>query len=158
MPFTLTSPAFHHEGPIPARYTCDGANVSPPLAWREAPASTVTFALICDDPDAPRGTFVHWVLWDLPATVHSLPEAVPTAPILENGARQGRNSAGGIGYTGPCPPSGTHRYFFTLYALDSSPDVIEGATKDELLFAIRGHVLEDTQLMGRYARAVVAAR
>ena len=152
MAFTLESPAFSHEGSIPSRFTCDGENISPALVWRDAPAEAKSFALLCDDPDAPRGTFVHWVLYGLPAAATGLPESVPPEPRLDSGARQGKNSGGGTGYMGPCPPSGTHRYYFTLYALATVPELPSGASKEQLLTAIRGQILAETQLMGRYAR------
>ena len=152
MPFVMTSTAFRHEAAIPSRYTCDGENISPPLAWSEAPTDAKSFVLLCDDPDAPRGTFVHWVLYGLPAATAGLPEGVPTTSRLDTGARQGKNSAKRTGYTGPCPPSGTHRYFFTLYALGEVPELPADASKEQLLSAIRGRVLAETQLMGTYAR------
>lgn len=148
----LTSPAFADGGLIPRRYTCDGDDASPPLAWSGVPATTVSLALIADDPDAPRGTWVHWVLYNLPATTTSLPEALPTDERLPNGALQGRNDFRRTGYGGPCPPSGTHRYFFKLYALDTVLSLEPGATKQQLLQAMEGHVLAEAQLMGRYAR------
>jgi Raf kinase inhibitor-like YbhB/YbcL family protein len=149
----LTSAAFAPQGAIPRHYTCDGDNVSPPLAWFGAPKGTVAYALVMDDPDAPRGTFVHWLLYDLPASVDSLPEAVPTGERLESGALQGRNSAGRLGYTGPCPPRGPpHRYRFTLYAVDSPLGLAPGASLEELQRAMSGHVLAWGQLVGTYGR------
>ena len=153
MPLTLSSPAFADGAPIPSKYTCDGENVSPPLAWEDAPDETKCFALICDDPDAPRGTFVHWVLYALPGSATELPERLPTTPRLEIGARQGKNSAGKVGYMGPCPPGGTHRYFFTLYALDGVPELPAEPSKEQLLAAIRSHILADAQTMGTYQRS-----
>jgi Raf kinase inhibitor-like YbhB/YbcL family protein len=152
MALKLTSTAFEEGGMIPAQYTCDGQNVSPPLAWSGAPEGTKTLALIADDPDAPRGTWVHWVVHQIPATEKGLPENVPARETLEGGARQGTNDFKKPGYGGPCPPSGTHRYFFKLYALDASPDLPPGATKDQLLKAMEGHILAQGQLMGRYKR------
>jgi len=149
---TITSTAFSDGGMIPPKYTADGANVSPPLAFGGAPAGTKTFALICDDPDAPRGTWVHWVLYNLPAGVTSLPENVPPQPKLASGALQGRNDFGRIGYGGPAPPSGTHRYFFKVYALDCVLKLDPGATKAQLLKAMNGHILAEGQLVGKYSR------
>ena len=152
MVLKVTSSAFEEGELIPKQYTCDDADVSPPLAWSGAPEETQTFALICDDPDAPAGTWVHWVLYNWPADTTQLPEAVPTQPELENGARQGRNDFGNIGYGGPCPPSGTHRYYFKVYAVDTVLDLVPGATKAELLKAMAGHIVAEGQLMGKYAR------
>lgn len=150
--FTLTSEAFRQEEMIPRRYTCDDENISPPLQWQQPPSGTMSFALIADDPDAPRGTFVHWVIFNIPADSRSLDEAVPVARELANGSRQGLNSASNNGYTGPCPPSGTHRYFFKLYALDTMLDLPAEANKEELLAAMEGHILAQAELMGRYSR------
>jgi Raf kinase inhibitor-like YbhB/YbcL family protein len=152
MPLKLSTTAFAAENPIPRKYTCDGDDISPPLEWSDPPNGTQSFALIADDPDAPMGTWVHWVLYDLPAESHSLPEAVSPNAEQPSGARHGRNSWGRLGYGGPCPPSGTHRYFFKLYALDAKLSLKAGATKDELLRAMEKHVLEQTELMGVYAR------
>jgi len=149
----LTSTSFEDGGMIPPRHTCDGANVSPALAWSGVPENAAALALICDDPDAPMGTWVHWVLYDLPPEVTELPEGVPTQEVLDSGARQGRNGSRGIGYAGPCPPSGTHRYYFKLYALDQRVDLSPGATKKQLLAAMEGHILAEGQLMGRYKRS-----
>ena len=148
----LTSGSFEEGGMIPRRHTCDGADVSPPLAWDGVPATAVALALICDDPDAPMGTWVHWVLYDLPPDVAELPEGVPTQEVLDSGARQGRNGSRRIGYAGPCPPSGTHRYYFKLYALDQKAGLKPGGTKKQLLAAMEGHILAEGQLMGRYKR------
>lgn len=148
----ITSAAFQDGGLIPQKYTCDGEDVSPPLAWTDPPRETQSIALIADDPDAPRGTWVHWVIYDLPPDARGLSEGVPPAETLPNGAKQGRNDFGKIGYGGPCPPRGTHRYFFKLYALDRKLGLPAGKTKQELLEAMRGHVLTEAQLMGRYAR------
>ncbi len=148
----LSSPAFSANGLIPALYTCDSQDISPALSWDDPPAGTQSFALICDDPDAPGKTWVHWVLYDLPATVSELPESVPPTATLENGGIHGINDFGRLGYGGPCPPSGTHRYFFKLYALARKLGLKPGATKAELLTAMAGHILAETELMGRYAR------
>lgn len=152
MAFTITSSAFAHGAMIPKEYTCDGKDVSPPLSWSDPPEKTQSFALIMDDPDAPMGTWVHWVIYNIPATARSLPEGIPTNADLPDGSRQGRNSWRRIGYGGPCPPSGSHRYFFKLYALDTALTLASGATKEELLQAMEGHILAQAELMGRYAR------
>lgn len=152
MEIKLTSTAFQEGGMIPKQYTGDGADVSPPLAWSSVPEGTRSFALICDDPDAPMGTWDHWVLYNLPADIRELPENVPAKETLENGAKQGINGSGRIGYQGPAPPSGTHRYFFKLYALDTQLDLTSRVTKKQLLKAMEGHILAEGQLMGRYKR------
>ena len=137
---------------IPRQYTCDGANISPPLSWDSIPDSTKSFALICDDPDAPGGTWVHWVVYNIPANVKELAEKIPLQENLANGAGQGKNDSRKIGYSGPCPPGGTHRYYFKLYALDVVLDLNPGATKNDLLRAMEGHILATGQLMGKYSR------
>jgi Raf kinase inhibitor-like YbhB/YbcL family protein len=138
---------------IPKRYTGDGEDQSPPLHWSEPPSETKSIALICDDPDAPRGAWVHWVLFNLPAKVRELHEGVATTKTLDNGASQGKNDFGKIGYGGPAPPKGaSHRYFFKLYALDVALDLAVGATKAQLEAAMKGHVLAHGQLMGTYQR------
>jgi len=152
MVFTITSTAFEHEGMIPVKYTCDGADISPPFSWKNAPAGTKSFALICDDPDAPMGTWVHWVLFNLPENTNQLQENIPTDEKLGNGALQGINSWPRIGYGGPCPPSGTHRYFFKFYALDTMLEVSGEVSKDRLLQAMQGHILAQTEIMGKYER------
>jgi len=152
MPFELTSTAFGAGDPIPRKYTCDGEDTSPPLQWSDPPKGTRSFALIADDPDAPMGTWVHWVLYNLPASVHALPEGVPTDADLPDGSRHGQNSWRRLGYGGPCPPGGTHRYFFKLYALDAQLDLAVGASKEELLQAMKGHILATTETMGLYTR------
>jgi Raf kinase inhibitor-like YbhB/YbcL family protein len=151
-PLELTSAAFGSGEAIPAKYTCDGEDISPPLAWGDPPQGTGSFALIMDDPDAPAGTWVHWVLYDLPAESRTLPEASPPDGDLPDGGQHGGNSWRRLGYGGPCPPSGTHRYFFRLYALDVVLDLDAGATKKELSQAMEGHVLAEGQLMGTYTR------
>lgn len=148
----ITSPAFTEGGMIPAKYTCDGKDISPPLEWKNAPAGTKSFALISDDPDAPMGTWVHWVIYNIPADVTKLDEGVQPEKEFKNRMRQGSNSWPRIGYGGPCPPSGTHRYFFKLYALDTLLDLKPGATKEQLLQAMKGHTLAEAQLMGKYRR------
>ncbi len=152
MTIKLTSTAFDEGGMIPSQYTCDGQNVSPPLAWSGLPEGAKTLALICDDPDAPRGTWVHWVVYQIPASERGLPENLPARETLDSGARQGTNDFKKPGYGGPCPPSGTHRYFFKLYALDAPLDLPPGATKDQLLKSMDAHILAQGQLIARYAR------
>lgn len=153
MAMELTSTAFMEGASIPKKYTCDGKNVSPPLLWRGAPDGTLSFALIADDPDAPAGTWVHWVIYQIPPEKNGLQEEISARRKLENGMIQGENDFGRVGYGGPCPPGGTHRYFFKLYALDTGLDLQPGATKQELLNAMEGHILEETKLVGRYSRA-----
>jgi Raf kinase inhibitor-like YbhB/YbcL family protein len=153
---TLTSTAFAHEASIPSRYTCDGANASPPLAWSNAPAGTKSFALIVTDPDAPdpkapKTTWVHWVVYDLPADAKSLREAVP-AKGLPPGTLEGANDWGKTGYGGPCPPIGRHRYVHTLYALDVVLKDLDRPTRAALLAAMQGHVLGSVELIGTYQK------
>ncbi len=154
---SLECPAFPEGGTIPRVYTCDGEDISPPLAWSGVPEATRSLALICDDPDAPRGIGTHWVLHDLPADVTGLPEGVSPQEQVTLGpggaaARQGRNDFGKVGYGGPCPPGGAHRYFFRLYALDDRPELGSGATRERLIGAMEGHVLAEGRLMGTYSR------
>ncbi len=149
----LTSTAFADGQTIPKKYTADGEDVSPPLRWSGAPEGTRSLALICDDPDAPRGTWVHWVLYGLSPDTRELTEGVPPDPDLAAGARQGVNDFRRTGYGGPSPPPGKpHRYFFKLYALDSVPDLKAGATKAQLVGAMKGHVVGEGQLVGTYGR------
>lgn len=152
MAFQIKSTAFEHGGNIPKKYTCDGADVSPPLSWTSPPEATKSLALICDDPDAPMGTWVHWVLFGLPPDTRELPEGVSTQEVLPDGSKQGTTDFGRVGYGGPCPPSGTHRYYFKLYALNANPDLRPGLTKKELLKAIEKNILAQAELMGRYQR------
>jgi Raf kinase inhibitor-like YbhB/YbcL family protein len=152
MTFQMTSAAFAQGGVIPRQYTCDAQDISPPLQWAEPPTGTRSFALIGDDPDAPAGTWVHWVLYNLPAGARSLPEALPATAELPDGSRHGQNSWRRLGYGGPCPPSGTHRYFFKLYALGTVLDIKPGANKQQLLKAMEGHILGQAELMGVYSR------
>jgi Raf kinase inhibitor-like YbhB/YbcL family protein len=153
MSIELTSSAFQQENPIPRQYTGDGEDQSPPLQWSEPPAGTKSIALICDDPDAPRFTWVHWVLFNVPSQARELEAAVPTIETLPSGARQGINDSGDIGYGGPAPPKGKpHRYFFKLYALDIMLVLLPGATKPQLEDAMKGHILAEGQLMGTYQR------
>jgi Raf kinase inhibitor-like YbhB/YbcL family protein len=153
MEFAITSSAFNDGGVIPKNFTCDGEDVSPALSWSEAPAATKSFALIADDPDAPAGTWVHWVIYDLPANLRALAENVSKESQLKAGGRQGVNDFHKTGYNGPCPPPGKpHRYFFKLYALDQSLDLKTGMRKAELEKAIQSHVLAQAQIMGRFGR------
>lgn len=148
----LTSKAFQNEGIIPSLYTCDGGDFSPPLEWTDVPPDVKSFALICDDPDAPMGTWVHWVIFNIPAEARSLEEKIPKSEVLKNEICQGINDFRKIGYGGPCPPSGVHRYFFKLYALDTILKPEKNVTKDKLLKMIKGHILADAQLIGKYTR------
>jgi len=151
MAFQITTTAFRDGSFIPKKFTCDGPDVSPALSWGDPPAGTRSLAIIADDPDAPAGTWVHWVLYDLPADTRKLPEGVAKDRALPNGALQGRNDFGKIGYNGPCPPRGSeHRYFFKLYALDSRTGLKAGATKSELERAMKGHVLSQAQFIGKF--------
>lgn len=145
-PLMITSPAFVEGEPIPIKFSCDGEDISPALAWTDPPEGTLSFALIMDDPDAPGGTWVHWVLYNIPPETRMLPENVPAEPILADGSEHGKNSWGRADYGGPCPPSGTHRYFFKLYALDTTLD------EDPLLGGMEGHILAEAQLMGVFSR------
>lgn len=152
MTIELTSPAFAQGEPIPAKYTCLGEDISPALAWGEPPAGTQSFALIMDDPDAPIGTWVHWVMFNISPSIRSLPEAFPSGDTFPDGSLGGRNSWGNTGYGGPCPPSGTHRYFFKLYALDEVLAINAGADKGELEKAMVGHILASAELMGTFSK------
>ncbi len=152
MEIKLTSSAFEDGGMIPSKYTCDGDDVSPPLKWDNVPEEVRSIALICDDPDAPMGTWVHWVLFNLPAGARELSENVPADNTLADGARQGLTDFGRVGYGGPCPPGGTHRYFFKIYALDVQVELASTARKQDLLGAMEGHILAQGQLVGKYKR------
>lgn len=153
MKITLTSAAFSDGEMIPRKYTCDGENISPPLSWVAVPESTKSFVLICDDPDAPAGTWVHWVVYDMPAETRYLAEDFTDSAELEDGTKQGINDFRKTGYGGPCPPGGTHRYFFKLYALDAKLDLKSGLTKNQLLKAMQGHILGEGALTGKYKRS-----
>jgi len=149
----LNTTSFTPGGFIPKRFTCEGANVSPALAWTDPPVGTKSFAVIEDDPDAPSGTFVHWVVYDLPASYRKLPEALSGNDQMPGGGRQGTNDFSRTGYSGPCPPPGRpHRYFIRLYALDAILNLRPAATRKELDAAMQGHVLAQAELMGRYQR------
>jgi Raf kinase inhibitor-like YbhB/YbcL family protein len=148
---SLSSSAFNEADEIPARYTCDGQDISPPLAWNEPPTQTQAFALIVDDPDAPGGTFTHWTIFNIPASARQLVENVPAVERLENGALQGNNDFGKIGYEGPCPPHGSvHHYRITIYALDNFLDLKPGASRKQIDDAMTGHVIAQGQLTGTY--------
>ena len=151
-PLTLTSPEFAEGDPIPAKFSCGGENVSPTLEWTDPPEGTQSFALILDDPDAPGGVWVHWVLFNIPADARSLPENVPGYPTLEDGSMHGKNGWGKMEYGSPCPPSGTHRYVFKLFALDIVLDVEPGLTDIELTDMMEGHILAEAELMGTFTR------
>jgi Raf kinase inhibitor-like YbhB/YbcL family protein len=149
----LTSPDFRHADSIPRLHSCEGENLSPGLAWSGAPLERRSFALICEDPDAPRGTYVHWVMYNLSGETVELSRGIPTVPELPSGACQGRNSSGEIGYTGPCPPPGKpHRYYFRLYALDIMLSLPYGVSRGELERAMADHILSQGTLMGVYQR------
>jgi len=148
----LKSSAFPPGGVIPAKYTCDGPDISPPLSWADVPAGTQSLALIADDPDAPGGMWVHWVAWNIPSNTNALQEAVPKRDSLPSGMQQGTTDFRSIGYGGPCPPSGTHRYFFKLYALKTTLNLPASTTKKELEKAMQGHILKQAELIGKYQR------
>jgi hypothetical protein len=152
MDLELKSTVFDNGGKIPDKFTCDGPDVSPALEWGSVPEECKTLAIICDDPDAPMGTWVHWVIYNIPAETEGLEEGVPADEFLPNGSVQGTNDFRRIGYGGPCPPGGTHRYYFKIYALDSELNLKPGATKAQVLEAMEGHILAQGQLMGRYSR------
>lgn len=150
MSISIRSSAFAEGTGIPSAYTCDGEDISPPLEWSDAPDTTQSFAVICDDPDAPNGTWVHWIIYDIPADTNGIDEKQPHNKALSNGAKQGMNDFKNIGYGGPCPPRGTHRYFFRIYALDTQLGLGPGASKDDLVRAMEGHILEEGSLKGKY--------
>jgi Raf kinase inhibitor-like YbhB/YbcL family protein len=153
MAFTLKSSAFVSGAEIAKKFTCEGPDVSPELDWSGPPAKTASYAVIMDDPDAPAGTWVHWVFWNLPANAHNLGEDIAKREQLEDGSRQGRNDFRKIGYNGPCPPPGkSHRYFFRLYALDAKLNLAAGATRQELDTAMKGHILGQAEYMGTFRR------
>ena len=149
----VTSDAFETNGLIPKKYTCDGQDLSPPLRWNDPPSGTQSFALISDDPDAPVGTWVHWVLYDLPAEARELEGGFPQTETLPNGTQQGMTDFRRVGYGGPCPPPGSfHRYFFKVYALDTKLNLPPKQTQEQLLKAMEGHILVQGELIGRYKR------
>jgi len=154
MAFTIISSAFTPGGTIDQLYTCDDRDISPPLSWENVPGGVKSFVLICDDPDAPVGTWVHWVLYNIPGSARKLPDGLSTAPKLEDGSLQGKNDFGRSGYGGPCPPRGRpHRYFFKLYALDTLLNLSPGLRKKDILKAIAGHILGQAELVGKYGRS-----
>ncbi len=149
----VSTKSFSAGGEIPKRYTCDGADVSPQLSWSDPPQGSQSLALIADDPDAPRGTWTHWVVYDLPARTKELAEDVRKVDQMPGGGSQGRNDFGKVGYGGPCPPPGKpHRYFFRVFALDKPLGLKPGASRKEVESAMQGHVLEQGEVMGRYGR------
>lgn len=152
MNFELTSAGFQHESSIPIKFSCDGEDISPPLTWNDPPEGVLSFALIHDDPDLPAGTWVHWVLFNIPSNTRELAEGIPAQDVLADGSLHGVNSWGRLDYGGPCPPGGTHRYFFKLYALDLMLDLASGASKADLLEAMDGHILAEAELMGTFSR------
>ena len=157
MPLILSSTAFSQQGSIPTRYTCEGKDISPPLSWSDVPEGTQSFSLIVDDPDAPdpkapRMTWVHWVLYNLPATARELPEGI-TSGALPAGTKEGQNDWNRTGYGGPCPPIGRHRYLHKLYALDTVLPDLQKPTKPQLQKAMDGHVLAHAELIGTYKKA-----
>jgi hypothetical protein len=152
MSITVSSPAFGSLQQIPQKYTCDGMDVSPPLSWDTVPDNARSIVLVCDDPDAPAGTWVHWVCYDIPSAVNAMAEAMPRADTLPCGGKQGKNDFGRIGWGGPCPPSGTHRYFFKVYVLDTMLDLPAGRTKKNIEKAMKGHIVGQGELVGKYSR------
>ncbi|HEX7253811.1 MAG TPA: YbhB/YbcL family Raf kinase inhibitor-like protein [Thermoanaerobaculia bacterium] len=150
--FILKSAAFENGAFIPRLHTCDGRDVSPALFWSGVPDKTVSLVLLVEDPDAPRKTWVHWVLYDLPVTMAELPEGVPASAVLPGGGSQGVNDFGNLGYGGPCPPSGTHSYIFTLYALFQKLGLKSGSTRNDVFAAMQGRILGQARLIGRYGR------
>jgi hypothetical protein len=152
MTLTISSSAFASGKPIPDEFSCKGRNTSPALAWTGAPANTASFALIVEDPDAPSGTYVHWVIYNIPPASQGLPQSVMKQPTLDDGTAQGSNSGGQQYYQGPCPPFGTHRYFFRLYALDTRLNLAAAATADQLRKAMQGHILAQGELMGTFTK------
>ena len=156
--FQLKSTAFLADGDIPSRFTCEGNGISPELSWSGAPQGTKSFALIVHDPDAPRsGGWTHWVVFNIPANVSHIAENAPKSGQLPGGGVQGRNDSGKQGYMGPCPPSGTHRYYFRLYALDTPLSISEQAGKSDLEKALQGHIVAQAELMGRYKKGASKA-
>ena len=150
---TLTSPSIVPGRPIPVKFTCQGSDVSPRLDWSRAPSGTKSFALIVDDPDAPSGRWVHWVVFNIPAAVASLAEGTASSEQLADGSRNGRNDFKRLGYNGPCPPAGpAHRYDFRLYALDRTLDLPAGATKADVERVMAGHILAQAELLGTFQR------
>ncbi len=153
MALELRSNTFEHNEFIPKKFSCQGEDISPQLSWTGFPKEAESFAIICDDPDAPGRTWIHWVIYDIPSSITELKEGVSSQENLDSGAKQGVNDFGNIGYGGPCPPPGNpHRYFFKLYCLDKKLALSSGITKGELLKAMEGHILAKAELVGRYKR------
>jgi len=152
MAFSIASPAFKNGLPIPTLYSCKGRNISPALSWSDAPSGTKSLTLIMDDPDAPGGTWVHWVIYNIPTSAGGIQKAAPAQAQLADGSLNGSNSWGNLGYGGPCPPSGTHRYFFKLYALDTVLGLPSGANRQKLLSAMQNHILAQGELMGTFSK------
>jgi len=153
MAFTISSAAFVQGGSIPREYSCDGKDESPVLSWNDPPAGTESFALICEDPDAPGGNWMHWLIYCIPGSAKGLPRAVPSTARLPDGSVQGRNDFGNLGYGGPCPPPGKpHRYFFRLFALSRQATLAPGAGRKELLKAIEGIAMAKVEVFGTYGR------
>lgn len=149
----IESPAYQNGKRIPKKFTCDGENVSPPFSWRDAPADTKSLALIVHDPDAPRANgFVHWIVYDISPDVSEIPESTPRQAVLAGVGTQGRNESGNIGYVGPCPPSGTHRYFARLYALRDRLNLEPGATYQQLVSAMEGRIIGQAEYLGTYSK------
>jgi Raf kinase inhibitor-like YbhB/YbcL family protein len=148
----ITSSAFKEGEMIPAQYTCDDKNISPQIEWGDVPQGTKSLALICDDPDAPAGVWVHWVVFNIPPDLKEIKENLPNDKKISNGMCQGTSDFRKTGYGGPCPPGGTHRYFFKVYALDKILELEAGSTKAQLLKAMEGHILAEGNLMGKYRR------
>ena len=150
---TISSSAFQNGQPVPQKYSCDGENISPALSWSAGPSQTRCFALVCEDPDAPHGTFIHWVMYNIPSSSTGLPENVKKTDALPDGTRQGKNGAGQMGYTGPCPPPGKlHHYHFKLFALDAMCNVPGTPDRDQLMSAIQGHIIAQGETVGTYQR------
>ena len=152
MSIIVESPAFQQKQSIPMKYTCDGSDISPPLAWKNIPEKTKSIVVICDDPDSPAGTWVHWVCYDIPLSIDSFNENIPKTDSLPVGGKQGMTDFGRVGYGGPCPPSGTHRYFFKVFALDVVLGLPAGKSKKDIERAMKGHVLAWGELVGKYSR------
>ncbi len=153
MAFNMTTTSFEHGAPVPVKHACDGDDVSPPLRWDEAPKETVTFALIMEDPDAPGGTFTHWIVYNLPSDCRELEEIIPIEKHLGNGATQGKNDFGKLGYGGPCPPKGTeHHYYFRLFALKKKLPPESANTAADFYNAINGLIIDKAEYMGTYRR------
>lgn len=152
MALEIRSRAFKPEGTIPQEYTCDGSNISPPIEWRGVPRNAESLVIIANDPDAPGGTFTHWAVFNIPPTHGGLDENQPREEILRIGAQQAVNDTGNIGYGGPCPPQGVHRYFFNVYALDTSLGLPRGSTADAVHEAMKGHIIDQGELMVRYKK------